>query len=363
MNFIFFRPYFEKMEDKNFIKVFNNKASATLHSYNYFSDFFKKLPGNIYFRDGNIKTNSEYLKLSNDLRQNNLEDYISPFVTEEASYNQNVINTQNIYESKTLYHQIRKSGFFGYSPLLLSIIGILFSPKLFLMILLIGLTLSVGPFFYIGAKPYIMPLFFFYEYLDIFDFFRVPSRAYFLVLFAISILSSIGLDKVIQKIKKETIAVFFIIILLIENIPQPMISYKFVDVPNELTSFFENIKNKNILFLPSDLGLFYVSDTNNIFPYSREYIYMNWKTYLNNNTPNGNGAYLPLKRIELQKLLTRVNLGIDLIKLKTKFKVDYIVYAKQLRLKSEKDMTPYFNSSKILESTFRGKEINVYKFR
>ncbi|MDH5581797.1 MAG: hypothetical protein OEY33_07805 [Bdellovibrionales bacterium] len=356
VNFAFFIPYFKNIQNQNFQKVYNNKASATLHSFNSIDEFFKKIPGNLYNKKGDLESNRSFLKMIQSIEDEKMKTYIYPFLSKEAEKLTNMADLKGAFDKKTLYHQLRKSGFIGFLVILLFFLGLKKANREFIVFSIMGILLSLGPLFYIKGSFYKTPLFYFYEFIPYFDFFRVPSRAYFIFLFAVSFIAAKGLELIEKKWSLKTTSYLFIGFVLMENIPGPILNYKYFDPPNELINYLNNTKNKNVLFLPSKLGLYYTEDDKDIFPYSREYLYMNWKSYIPHSILNGNGAYLPKTRLQLQKSIN----SSDLEKLRYAHKVDIIVYYK--KLKDQKNMTPYLSSSKILKKTLETDEFEIYEY-
>jgi len=106
--------------------------------------------------------------------------------------------------------------FIGFSTLILSIIGIVFSKKklkfFLLLVVVIALTYSFGKYFFV------QPIF--YKLLPLFDKIRAPSNMMLLVEFSLILLAVLGLDFLKNKAKRgkkySYIIIFFLIIISIE---------------------------------------------------------------------------------------------------------------------------------------------------
>ena len=322
---LFFLPYINKIQNNNLYGLYNNKANATIHSFMELGDFFKKIPGNIYNSSGDLNNLYKIQIYAKKLEEQNKLNYIYPVISNNDLASITPVSSKNILEQKVLYHQLRKSGFVGFIVLILSIIGFLKyqinkTKVFFNYLFLLGLFLCIGPYFAIGDSLFKTPLYYFYEYIPYFDFFRVPSRAYMLCLISIIFYLVIGI-----KYLKKKYLIILMIVALIENIPFKLHHWKYFPPPkNKITDFLSNEKKKVILYLPSDLGIYIYNDNKDVFAFQREYIYMNWKNYNNHFVLNGMSAYLPPKRVEVQKILKDNRSRFKV--LKNKFNLEYIYF-------------------------------------
>jgi hypothetical protein len=322
---LFFYPYINKFKNGEMVGLYNNKANATIHSFMELKDFFKKVPGNIYGREGDLNNLYQLQIYAKILESKNELHYLYPVVSSTQLGELVPPVNENILNEKVIYHQLRKSGFVGFSVLLLSILGLLmFSRNKYKNfvngLFLVGLFLCIGPYFQIGDDLWRTPLYFAYEHIPGFSFFRVPSRAFMLCLISVSVYSSVALSK----IKYKGVFYLFIIVALLENIPFPMKKWKYFSPPqNKISKFLNTQDNKVLLYLPSDLGVYIFNDDKDVFAFQREYIYMNWKNYHSHSILNGMAAYLPPSRIEIQKILKNKN---PFLSLKAIYNLDFVYF-------------------------------------
>lgn len=367
----FFLPYIIKMNSSEFVNPFNNKANATIHSFMEFKDFFRKIPGNIYNRSGDLDNLLVIQDYAKDIKKMNLNEYIFPVVSsKEISQFLPPIHKKHL-NSIVLYPQIRKSGFLGFSVLLLSILGFLrFKRKTKLELgafAILGVFLCLGPFIYINGHSYRAPLFWFYEYIPFFDFFRVPSRAFLLCVFSFSIFSAKGAFELSLYLKSKKIKIIsFLVIcslLMIENIPYPFSRYKyFPPIDKKIMQHLKGKKNKTILYLPSSLGLYIFNDSNDVFAYARDYIYMNWKTFHNQNIINGMSAYLPSHRIKVQTLINSLPKKEAVKDLMNRYHLNYIIYVKNFIDKDfEKDILNGLKENSNLKLIETSKDVSLFE--
>ncbi|MFZ9000398.1 MAG: hypothetical protein ACO20H_03785 [Bacteriovoracaceae bacterium] len=314
----FIGPRLELKEDKDFYNPWNNKAIANIHSFFSLKDFFKKVPGNIYSPNGDIKNAEEELELHAPLIQKGLSEYINPL---------SKINKKDIRVpagNSVYYHQLRRSGFIGYLSLIIILVGLIRIKRLeynweILAFLIIGITAASGPTFNIGNIPYKTPLFIFYETFDFLSYFRVPTRIYFMALFSLSILYGFGVSQIMSKLKKSSILLplIFCLIFLIENVPLPLRKSVPPTYPQNL---FHKISSGKVLHLPSQIGFMFFDDSKDYFSYSREFIYMNWANFHKLHIANGVNSYFNKPRFELQSAIDQLNIDA----LKNKYGIKYI---------------------------------------
>jgi len=155
---------------------------------------------------------------------------------------------------------------------------------------------------------------------------RVPYRAYYISVIALSLLASIGIGSLFKKmtVKKQfLITVIILSIHFAENIPFPFPLANFETAKREAfvkkkivlgdgfnpenfkpsdklaTAVNKTDENSVLLCLPSK-NIFGCSSTGSL-TYSREIIYMIHQTYLKRNMINGVNGYYPKSRVSLQK--------------------------------------------------------------
>lgn len=242
---------------------------------------------------------------------------------------------------------------------------------LFVIWIVAGLLLSIGPYFMFGTKELMpSPLIIFYKWIPILRFLRVTARAYFIVLLSFSILAAMTFEYLTVKFKKY--ASFFIVAVFtlhfFGNVPIPIHSfdiplfypektYDFIrkkkkdaiiaDIPTFLKVEYSNFspgdykKAADFVHKNSDLpkpeiknlGMF-VDSWDNLFEYNRELIYAYYQTMHRMNTVNGVNGYFPMPRMLFQYHLEKLPEE-DSVKWLKNNKVDYLVYHKNMVIKRD----------------------------
>lgn len=244
------------------------------------------------------------------------------------------------------------------------------------------------------------PLYPFYKMFPLMSFHRVPVRAYFLVLLALSLLSAITLEALRSKISSARggllVAGLFIGVHFFENVPFPLRAYPLgplLTLPDEYATFVEGKTGAVILDLPSRLDHLYLNWDPDVFQepeefvfadhsapvlialdrgttalsylplfhYTRDTIYMNWQTQHKQNIVGGVNGYLPVSRLIYDRWLEDLP-GERAIEWLRGQGVDYIVFHPSMLLPGETDIRPQLANSPHLRQVYSGNQITVFSF-
>ncbi len=352
----FLLPRMELKKDSDFVNPWNNKAIANIHSFFSIKDFLRKIPGNIYSPKGDINSASEEFEIYGNILKGGYSEYLNPLKINDPS----VIKMPA--DNTVFYHQLRRSAFLGYFTLVILLLGLIGIKRLkgkyeIVFFLSIGTLFSIGPTFNIGEIPYKTPLFYFYKTFEWISYYRVPTRVFFVALFALSVLYANGIRVLLERIKVpeqyQRATIFGLcLIFMIENIPFP---FRKSQLPAYPAHIFQSHEKSKILHIPSQIGYMFFDDSGDYFPYSREFIYMNWSSKHKRPIANGVNSYFSSKRFELQNKIKEI----DLKALKQQFGITHIAIHKHLILNKEdevqvesflrkKDLSTIFNSSQNL---------------
>lgn len=221
------------------------------------------------------------------------------------------------------FFEMRKSAFVG--TLLISM-GIFFSIKYYKKLMPWIIVAALGYIF--SSYPYKILS----SQITFFEIIRLPYRAYFISVMAMSVIAIVGLSEVLNTISKKQqllLIVFIAITHIVENMPYPFPLSDYDRIKTEiklhhgleLSSGFEaayiapspqlthsiktNTNEKAVLLcLPSN-RIF--GEENGMLCYNRELIYMNHQTYFNRNMLNGVHGYFPKSRIRAQRYIDTIH--------------------------------------------------------
>jgi len=365
ITFPFLLFYFNSINSKRFFNPWNLKFISELHSLNS-SDLLRKIPGNIYNRNGNLTEFPQFVRDLERIRAEGHPEYsyaMKPHIDYQS-------NTQDfdLNERATInFPYIRRSAFIGFILYILALIGFFASNKKLKIELggffLIGLIFSHGPLNLIGGQVFPTPMYLIYEYLDMAKFFRIPSRAFFISQIAVIILAMMGLRLLLKKKINNLVLTGVLFLILIENVPFSMTKFKnHLSPPKGLAQFFKSKREKKVILdLPSDLGLIFVNDYDDFFSYSREIIYMNYQSYHLQNSINGINGYLPKTRYEVQKDIDKFqDSGILGSRLKS-LGVNNIIYHKKLALNGKEiELLKKLKSNQQLKMVLENEELAIF---
>ena len=211
---------------------------------------------------------------------------------------------------------------------------------LFALLAVTSVFFACGPVFMFNFKEvFYSPLYIFYKPIPVLKFIRVPVRAYFIFLFAVSVSAALSFEKICQKTQKQHLVIIaFFVIQILENVPFPIKGFD-AAITEKVPEIYETVKQQNIrqpliLELPAEMSVKFdaeemkkfkkpkdfihknksgentrlsVSDTgiftdswDDIFQYNREVIYTNWQNSHKIDSVNGLNGYFPTPRIIFQ---------------------------------------------------------------
>jgi hypothetical protein len=205
-----------------------------------------------------------------------------------------------------------------------------------LVLFFLGLIIALGAFIQIGGRQFRMPMYYAYTWLPLSGILRIPIRAFFISLLAFSILGGAGMKYILSRVSvKSGVFGLLILLFLVENVPVPFISNqsgKYLKPPREYTEFLREKEGAVVLNLPSTL----LDKQYNpeLSASGREQVYMFWQTFHKQNVINGSG-YLPVSRVENQKLIDRIREPGALDSLILGNGLTYIVYHQNMLLPDE----------------------------
>jgi hypothetical protein len=266
---------------------------------------------------------------------------------------------------------------------------------------LAGVVLALGPDVAEGATALApAPLHYFYQWIPALDYLRVPVRAYFLVVIAVSVLAGVTLQFLLGKSPKSgasaLLLVLFFGVQIVENVPFPLRPVKLgphLEAPAEYMAFFADKHDKLILDLPTGLGLRYdnfkhsvfhdpaafiyrepgqpqlsaldermvsVSDRD-IYHYNRDLLYMNWQTQHKQNIVGGANGYFPVSRLIFERWALDLPDERALLWLREQG-VDYIAYHQEMVLPGDRPLLYYFENSPHLKLVVDGERSKIFEF-
>jgi hypothetical protein len=255
--------------------------------------------------------------------------------------NSNLLYSGGEYSPQSNWLSKTKSIFSGFSIFifsLFSLIFIKFENKIFwFSLLIIFFILSCGPYF-----PTEIPienfLYNIYEYFGIHKFLRIPIRAFSIVLLSLIITSSFFLQSIFSKNKY----LYYILVgfIIIENLSLKLETYNtqnYFSIQEQL----KFIKPEDVVLnIPSDLYPILKNRMHNDgncslidheFSIIREYLYMYFQTKGKFNCINGFSSFIPLTRLENQKLIYNIDSNECIDELVLKNKLNYIIFFKEFK--------------------------------
>jgi hypothetical protein len=155
------------------------------------------------------------------------------------------------------------------------------------------------------------------------------------------------------------------VLVLLENVPFPMRSFegaRFVRPPEDYLRFLSARRDAVVLNLPSGIGYGLAGSADDLYVFNRELIYMNWQTYHRQSIVNGVNGYIPLSRIELQRLIMALPADEAIAGL-GELGVQFLVVNKEMFLPGELPLTHALRASKKLVSVLDSETIAVFAVR
>ena len=188
----------------------------------------------------------------------------------------------------------------------------------------------------------------FVKQFPVLDYFRVASRAYLFVLIPVVIYFSLGLNEVAKKLSsnkriKKIVVVLVMVFFIAENVSFPLMAYsykEFVVPPASYINFFKKFQERSVVTdIPSDYRA-KLPQSEALWTYSRDAIYMNWQSYHGQIVTAGINGYLPKSRLEMDEIIHDLPTDHSVERLISKG-VNYLIFHKKMIL---------FDSEDILES-------------
>ena len=239
----------------------------------------------------------------------------------------------------------------------------------------VGLLIAFGPLITVAGATIPTPLYPINKWIGFTNLFRVPSRAFFLSLVALSLLAARMVAHWSRMLAgrrpglARSLPFLLMALLLIENVPVPLPSFagrRYAEPEAALKGFFagRDAPAAVVLHLPSRTGFSYAGAGQDLYPLNREIIYMNWQTYLRRNTMNGVNGYLPRSRVAAQRYIDRLpdDAALDgLLSLAGGAGPLYIAFHGDLVLPGEKDLLSRLEQAPRLRPVLRGDQAVVYE--
>jgi len=239
----------------------------------------------------------------------------------------------------------------------------------------VGLLIAFGPLITVAGTTIPTLLYPINKWIGLTNLFRVPSRAFFLSLVALSLLAARTVAHWSRRLagRRPGLARALPFLLgaafLIENVPVPLPSFagrRYAEPEAALREFFRrhDAPAAVLLHLPSRTGFSYAGAGQDLYPLNREIIYMNWQTYLRRNTMNGVNGYLPRSRVAAQRHIDRLpdDAALDgLLSLAGGAGPLYIAFHRDLVLPGEEDLLPRLEQAPRLRPVLRGDRAVLYE--
>jgi len=241
----------------------------------------------------------------------------------------------------------------------------------------VGLVIAFGPLITVAGTTIPTLLYPINKWIGFTNLFRVPSRAFFLSLVALSLLAARTVAHLSRRLagRRPRLARALPFLLgaafLIENVPVPLPSFagrRYAEPEAALKGFFAGREARAavVLHLPSRTGFSYAGAAQDLYPLNREIIYMNWQTYLRRNTMNGVNGYLPRSRVEAQRYIDGLpdDAALDgLLALAGGAGPLYIAFHRGLVLPGEEDLLPRLERAPRLRPVLRGDSAVLFEVR
>ena len=265
----------------------------------------------------------------------------------------------------------RRCAFLGFGLYVLAGIGLGAARRFRLELLtlyLAGLVVALGPFLSVGHRllPNLMlPA---YRWLPAAGVLRVPCRAFALSVLAVVLAAALGLERLLASpafqppSRRRLILLLVTLVVLAENVPLPLKSFvgSRLATPEPLVSvFFAGQRGHVLLDLPSRPGGALYRDSQDLFEWNRELVYMNRQTYHRQNIVNGVHGYFPRTRLQAQRLIDALPAPEAFAGLRA-FGVDYVVYHRSLELPGEEGLYDKLAGSAELVALASSPEVTVF---
>lgn len=268
----------------------------------------------------------------------------------------------------------RRCAFLGVVLYLLAGLGLVAdrrSRRELCILYLAGLVLSFGPFLSIGHRLLPGPMLPAYRWLDLAGVLRVPCRAFSLSVLAVALAAAIGLERVGASpalkagLRRRLVYVLLTAAILLENVPVPLKSFagaRFARPEPLVLDFFAGQRGLVLLDLPSRPGGALYRDSQDLFEWNRELIYMNRQTYHRQHIVNGVHGYFPRSRLQAQRLIDALPAPDAFAGLRA-LGVDYVVYHRALEFPWEAGLYPKLAGSGQLVVRGSSPEVTIFGWR
>lgn len=253
--------------------------------------------------------------------------------------------------------------------LVLAIAGFICSPKrgrVWLVLVVIGFVMAIGPAIHIGGVRLPMPMSILYEHFGLDGAIRNPVRLWYLVLIGLIGLTLPAIDKLLERPKGIWILVLLASIYVLENVPFAAPKYNATAYIYPDKGYLDLLADDNdgvVLELPSRVY------TRGEWPrglneFSREYIYMLWQTKHNQNIVNGCNGFLPTTRLVVNDMLCRMVDDNTLTPLTRLYGINIVVFHKNLTLlEDDKRIEPYLRNHEGLKMELETPNTIIYRIK
>lgn len=253
---------------------------------------------------------------------------------------------------------IIKCAFIGLILPALALLGALRAGKyrwMWLVIVLVGFLLALGPYVSVGGnKLFKAPFYVLYQSFGLENMIRVPIRAFLLSMLGLSVLAGMGLTALLQRFNLGGQLLVLCIVLAAYasvQIPRPFYKHDSEVALNYVPEYFDTLRsdeaenNKQVVMnLPSALFSFEGD--------RREYWYMYWQTRYRLNTVNGSLGFLNNARLKNDSLMRDITVPGNLSRLIDLNGVGVIVFHKKLAYTdTEKQQLEFLKQSNGVELT------------
>ncbi len=356
----FFNTYYQSLTGGNVVNPWNAKAIAEAHSLDPI-DLMRKLPNNLYNRRGNPVTVADAHRSHTAYQVAGFEDFGDVLGPDHAAKRTERSDPNNILH----FNNVRRCAFIGIFLYLLAAIGLWRwqnRPGELIAVGVVGFVLALGPLAIVFGQAVPMPMYPVYAGFDVAGLFRIPSRSFFLTLLPLVVFAARGLTGVIDRFGRPSVFVAMATVLvLVENLPLPLHAFAApTEPPAVYRHLFASSTTRTILELPSDLGLEFARDAEDLFAYNREVIYMNWQTYHRQNILNGVNGYFPVTRMETQRLIDA--LPQSLPDLSSSYDLRTVVFHKDFVLADkERALLKELRASPLLEQRLETPDLVIFE--
>jgi len=329
-------------------------------------DLFNSMPGNLMYREGHRFDQRDAVALQRRLGRSD-----PSFQTEEFAL---LVGASPRPDEESLWVSSRRRAFIGFLPYLLALVAVrrgFAGRRELLALFAAGLILALGPGFTLGDRFVPLPLYWLYEHAPGFHMFRIPGRAFTLSALAVAVAAAKGLEFLLARLgvhpgwKRRAVTGLLMALVVLENVPFPMRSFegaRFARPPEEYLKFLSARRDAVILNLPSGIGYGLAGSADDLYVFNRELIYMNWQTYHRQSIANGVNGYIPLSRIEVQRLIMALPSDAAIAGL-GELGVRFLVVNKKMLLPGENALHRVLRESERLVSVLDSEIVAVFAVR